>query len=214
MMTEEDFERLSLFRDGALPDDEMRAVEARLTEDAEWRTALAGLRRSGEMLRAQAENALENADFDAMWARVDVELAGRPAPALVPHHVAVKAPTDGAFLRWLDKVFSPRLMFGVAVAAAAVAFVMLRQGGPETPPFGKSDLVGKAPISLPPSPDSVNPSMVAEVEPARENVTVEGVESEGLKTILVSQPAEDGATVIWLLDGPDAGAAGNDDDPI
>jgi hypothetical protein len=56
--------------------------------------------------------------------------------------------------------------------------------------------------------------MVAEAEPVRENVTVEGVENEGLKTILVSQPAEEGATVIWLLDGPDAGVAGNDDDPI
>jgi anti-sigma factor RsiW len=209
MMTEEDFEKLSLFRDDALTDDERRAVESKLATDPEWRTALAGLRRSGEMLRAQAENALENADFDAMWARVDAELAGRSAPALVPHHVAVKAPTDGGFLRWLEQVFSPRLVFGVAVAAAAIAFVMLRQGGPETPPFGKSDLVGKAPISLPPSP-----SMVAEAEPVRENVTVEGVENEGLKTILVSQPAEEGATVIWLLDGPDAGVAGNDDDPI
>lgn len=209
MMTEEDFEKLSLFRDDALTDDERRAVESKLATDPEWRTALAGMRRSGEMLRAQAENALENADFDVMWARVDVELAGRQAPALVPHHVAVKAPTDGGFFRWLEQVFSPRLVFGVAVAAAAIAFVTLRQGGPETPPFGKSDQVGKAPISLPPSP-----SMVAEAEPVRENVTVEGVENEGLKTILVSQPAEDGATVIWLLDGPDAGVAGNDDDPI
>jgi anti-sigma factor RsiW len=209
MMTEEDFETLSLFRDDALPDLERRAVEAKLASDPEWRTALAGLRRSGEVLRAHAEKGLENADFEAMWARVDAELMGRSAPARVPHDVAVKAPTDVGFLRWLERVFSPRWVFGVAVAAAAVAFVTLRQGGPETPPFGKSDLVGKAPSSVPP-----NPSMVAEAEPARENVTVEGVESEGLKTILVSQSAEDGATVIWLLDGPDAGAPGSDDDPI
>ena len=213
MMTDQDFERLSLYLDDALPPDEAAEVAARIASDPEWATTHRLLRRSGEMMRARADEAVATVDADALFARVNAELDRRAAGEARAQAARADAERPG-LLRWLSTLLSPPVMLGLAGAAAATAFFVLRQSAPETPPEGKSALVGLTPPA--PTTRVAQAPTAASVGPAEMIVAVEGVESEGVKTVLVSQPAEDGATVIWLLDEADAGAgsAGAQDDPI
>ena len=213
MMTDEDLEKLSLYVDNALPADEAAAVAARITADAEWATAYRTMRRSGEMMRAHADATVAAVDAEALFARVNAELDRRAAGAARAAAVHAESERPG-LLRWLSTLLSPPVMLGMAGVAAATAFFVLRQSAPETPPEGKSALVGLTPPA-PVTQVAQKPTDPA-TGPAETIVAVEGVESEGVKTVLVSQPADDGTTVIWLLDEADAGAgsAGAQDDPI
>jgi len=213
MMTDEDFEKLSLYVDGMLPAEEATQVAARIAADAAWADAYRAMRRSGEMMRAHADATVAAVDAEALIARVNAELDRRAAGAARAAAVQAERERPG-LMRWLSTLLSPPVMLGVAGVAAAAAFFVLRQSAPETPPEGKSALVGLTPPA-PVTQVAQTPSRPA-MGPAETIVAVEAVESEGVKTVLVSQPADDGTTVIWLLDEADAGAgsAGAQDDPI
>jgi anti-sigma factor RsiW len=126
MMTDEDFEKLSLYVDDALPADEAAAVAARITADAEWATAHRTMRRSGEMLRAHADATVAAVDAEALFARVNAELDRRAAGAARAAAVHAESERPG-LLRWLSTLLSPPVMLGLAGAAAATAFFVLRQ---------------------------------------------------------------------------------------
>ena len=144
MMTDEDLEKLSLYVDNALPADEAAAVAARITADAEWATAYRTMRRSGEMMRAHADATVAAVDAEALFARVNAELDHRAAGAARAAAVQSEGERPG-LLRWLSTLLSPPVMLGMAGVAAATAFFVLRQSAPETPPEGKSALVGLTP---------------------------------------------------------------------
>lgn len=185
-MNDQDFERLSLFVDDALPPEEAAEVSRLVESDPEWKAAFRELRTTGELMRAPVDAAASKADFDRLWTGIE---AGLPAPPRAP-----------SLLDRLKAVFSPPVLIGLAAAAAAAVYVASR------------------PASAPSPAPAPAPAVAVEVS---EPVIIEGVENEGTKTVLVSQPVEaTGTTVIWLLESPDAGtvegstAPTSDDDPI
>jgi len=189
-------ERLSLFLDGALPPNEAADVERLVAEDPAWKSAHRALKITGEMLRAPVERHAAAARFDGLWGGIEQRLpASEREPSLLDR---LKA-----FLR-------PPVMIGLAAAAAAAAYVATR---PSTAPTPEAPAPGRLATH---SPESA--TAVAESEP----VIIEGIESAGQKTVLVSQPVEpNGATVIWTLDAPAPESqpgsnipAASDDDPI
>jgi RNA polymerase sigma-70 factor (ECF subfamily) len=114
---------------------------------------------------------------------------------------------------------TPPVLLGVAAAAAAAAYVATRPA-PTPAPAGPAQGLAAAPrpAQLPESAVAAAPAPAS--AETSEPVIIEGIESEGNKTVLVSQPVEPGGTtVIWLLDAPDAASDGasapsSDDDPI
>ncbi len=189
-------ERLSLFLDGALPPEEAADVERLVASDPAWKAAHRALKITGEMLRAPVERHAAEARFDGLWAGIEQRL---PAPERAP-----------SLLDRLKAFLNPPVLVGLAAAAAAAAYVATR---PSTPPAPDAPAPGGL-AARGPAPGTA----IAESEP----VIIEGIESAGQKTVLVSQPVEpNGATVIWTLDAPapesqpgsDVPAA-SDDDPI
>ncbi len=211
--TNVDFERLSLFLDGVLPPAEAAEVERLIADDPEWKAAFRTLKTTGEMMRAQVDRAVEATEpaaFDKIWSGIE-----RGLPTAAP----VKTP---GFLERLRGFLSPPVMIGFAAAAAAAVYVASRPATAPAPSVAPSPTPG---LAAPPPVVAVNPVPASAAAGDAEDgpVIIESVQTEGTKTVLVSQPADGkGATVIWLLDAPVEGekkpgapAAGtSDDDPI
>ena len=198
-MNDHDIERLSLFLDGALSPEQGAEVEHLIATDPEWKAAHRALKITGEMLRAPVERAARVANFDGLWRNIQKGL-----PAATP-----------SLWERLRGLLTPPVMVGLAAATAVAVYVASRPAPSPVP--------GTAPQHGP----AVNPGLVAVEAPAAAPVgesgpvLIEGIESGGSKTVLVSQPVEaDSPTVIWLLDAPDAASANgstppsSDDDPI
>lgn len=204
-LNDADFERLSLFADGALPRAEAAEVARLVATDPEWRLAHRAIRASGEMLRAPVEANAQRADLEGLWGRIERRLPSRGA----------RTPEPG----WLERmraIFSPPVLIGLAAGVAVAAYVATR-------PVTRAPAPGPGESTPAPGEPSGSPvaAVPGSVSPPPESIIIEGIETEGAKTVLVSQPADNsGATVIWLLDAPDGGAAdpgggpAGDDDPI
>lgn len=198
-MNDHDIERLSLFLDGALPPEQVPEVEHLIATDPEWKAAHRALKITGEMLRAPVEQAAKAADFDGLWRKIE---KGLP----------VAAPSLWERLRTL---LNPPVMIGLAAATAVAVYVASRPAPSPGPVPGVAPRPETHPTQVAAAPPTALPA--EESEP----VIIEGIESGGSKTVLVSQPVEPNSpTVIWLLDAPDAGPANgstppsSDDDPI
>jgi hypothetical protein len=204
-MNDQDQEKLSLFLDGALSPEDAAEVARLVATDPDWKAAHRALKLSGEMLRVPVEQAARAANFDGLWAGIEGRL-GTPA----------RAPS---LLDRLRAFLTPPVLLGVAAAAAAAAYVATRPA-PTPAPAGPAQGLAAAPrpAQLPESAVAAAPAPAS--AETSEPVIIEGIESEGNKTVLVSQPVEPGGTtVIWLLDAPDAASNGasapsSDDDPI
>ena len=209
-MNDQDNERLSLFMDGALAPEQAAEVEGLIASDPEWKAAHRALKITGEMLRAPVEQAAKAADFDGLWRGIEGRL-----PAAAP-----------SLWERLRGFMSPPVLIGLTAAAAVAVYVASRpapnpvpaNGGPSQPAPANPGLVAANAPSV--APVAANAPSVAPAEES-EPVIIVGIESGGSKTGLVSQPVEpNGATVIWLLDAPDAASANgstppsSDDDPI
>jgi negative regulator of sigma E activity len=200
-MNDQDQEKLSLFLDGALAPEDAAEVARLVATDPEWKAAHRALKLSGEMMRAPVEQAARSANFDGLWAGIEGRL---PAPERAP-----------SLLERLRAFLTPPVLVGLAAAAAAAAYVATRPAPTPAPASPSPGLAATPRIA--PAPES---ALAAAPADASEPVVIEGIESEGSKTVLVSQPVEPGGTtVIWLLDAPDAAGDGaaaptTDDDPI
>ncbi len=173
-MSEIDYELLSRFVDGELPEAERGDLEKALGENPELaaqRDEILGL---GALLREHTAGRVEQASFEGFWQGVETQLSAAPVAAPAPASAAPVAEQAPALLDrlsgWLRAYWLP---VGVsAAAAAALAFMVTRPG--------------------------VEPAEPAAGGP----VAVEAVNNSGDQTVLISQPAEDdeGATVIWLIE--------------
>jgi anti-sigma factor RsiW len=197
-LSDAELERLSLFLDGALPPNEAAEVERLVASDPAWQAAHRALKITGEMLRAPVERHARAARFDGLWAGIE---KGLPSPERVP-----------SLLDRLKAFLSPPVLLGLAAAAAAAAYVATRPA--PAPPAAPATPEGTGLAAR----SGASGGTIVESEP----VIIEGIESAGQKTVLVSQPVEpNGATIIWTLDSPGGEAPpsgepppASDDDPI
>ena len=195
-MTEQDYMQLLQLFDGELKGEAADALKARIAAEEELATEWAILEAGQAMLKTHIESQAEAVDFDGfaegVMARIDAEgIVPNPEPAPAR---AVAEPTRSLGERvkaWWAQYWTPVVVS--AAAAAAVAFLVSRPDSPSAPAEPGEATVATGPV------------------------TVESVENEGNKTVLISQPVEaEGATVIWLLDDEEADdeASPMGEDPI
>lgn len=220
-MDDADFDLLQRYHDGALEPDEIPAVEARIESDPEWAEAIRAMRITGEMVQAEVGEAVANAHFDGLWAAVEAELpAGAPAPAAPRHPEQTQRaePTPepivesfGARLRawWADN-WTPVLASAAAAALVAVVVVRTMMPAADAPAEAPGDApappptpVVKAPTDAPTPAPKAAPEAAPKLVPVG-HVVVDWVRNEGDDTVIINTPkADDGATVIWLLEDED-----------
>jgi hypothetical protein len=230
-MDDADFDLLQRYHDGALEPDAIPAVEARIESDPEWAEAVRAMRITGEMVQAEVGGAVAAAHFDGLWAAVEAELPARAPAASVSRRAApTPEPTPepivesfGARLRawWADN-WTPVLASAAAAALVAVVVVRTMMPASDAPTEAPGDAPAPPPTPVVRVPtDAPTPAPKAAPEAAPKlvpvgHVVVDWVRNEGDDTVIINTPkADDGATVIWLLEDEDEGATPpHREDPI
>ncbi len=203
-MTDDDLDLLARYVDGEATGAETSDVERRLKSEPAFALAFQAMRRSGELMRIPVDRAVAEVSFEALWTRIE-----RNLPANLP-----KPSPRAALWAKLSLVFTPPVLLAVGAAAAVAVYLAARSPSEVgAPPKPGPSIVAATPIPAPVRD-------FEDLDPGAEPFVVEEVRSEGNKTIFVSQPVEEGgATVIWVLDGPETSGKPStglapDEDPI
>ncbi len=124
-------EELMRWVDGELPRDEARPLERGLEGDAaeavEAKAKVQAMQQIGELIKARYQAAAEEAEprLDAMWARIERQIDGGPAPARA--RVAAESRGLWAGIReWFETYRGHVLTGAVCAAAAALAVLIAR----------------------------------------------------------------------------------------
>ena len=192
---------LQRYLDGEATEEERIQAEALLEAEPDLAGDLAEQREIGELLRSSLMAQAEAVDFEALWSKVDKELAwheaGRErALAASAEQAGVEEPEPESLGAALKRLFSWPVLS--ALGAFALLLVMLPSMVTEPPePMG---------------PQAVGPVGVTEVVASAganrfDGVEVVSVEAEGSASVMVFQGGDGASTFIWVSE-PDSGSEG------
>jgi hypothetical protein len=129
-------EELMRWVDGELPRDEARTLEKGMEGDAgeavEARGKVKAMQQIGELVKARYEAAADDAQprLDALWARMEKQLASEPAPARETAGARGRGREPAGFFasirEWFDTYRGHVLTGAVCAAAAALAVLIAR----------------------------------------------------------------------------------------
>jgi anti-sigma factor RsiW len=190
-------ESLERYLDGALSDRARRRLEAHLQVCDGCRSALAGLRLTAELWRAELERVAERADFAGLEERV---LAAAARQARPPFGERVRVALGEWQRAWRPVWVTAALTAGLVLVAV---FTLIDRG-----PTASTILAPEAPGASDPAAGE----RTALADPQVDNeVIIDALEYRGQRSMVYSV-SRNNTTVIWLVDFDTHGAKDQGDD--